>query len=357
VLPGGVSKASVQQSLGALYDDLLSDQAVSGIALGVHWCAIQLCRPGAANCSRRNDVDSQGNDWSYVDEVFSKAKSHAKSVQLAITPGFDTPEWLLGPLTSCDPRITGGPALDCEKVTFTVYPEASHTDGDVLPLPWSPAYTKHWHEFLEDVYQEIRTEHFQSEFAAIDIAGPVGGSPEMILPTTKEGSYLCTMNGTATPPLTECESPDIKTPADQMWTVLIQTYPKPLTYGDQAFVKTWIATIRQFEKTFSGVTLILTADEGRDELPGLSLDPQISAVLPPSAVDVYDALQPIDCPKKSSATSCPAKVEILSFLATEAISVTKNMVATGVGGLTASSDGSFTNLGGSAISARPASKC
>jgi len=115
VLPGGASKASVQQSLGVLYDDLLSDQAISGIALGVHWCAIQLCRPGAANCSRQADVDSQGNDWSYVDEVFSEAKSHGKSVQLAITPGFDSPEWLLGPLTSCDPRITGGPAVTARR--------------------------------------------------------------------------------------------------------------------------------------------------------------------------------------------------------------------------------------------------
>ena len=35
VLPGGVSKASVRQSLGALYDDLLSDQAISGLVGGV----------------------------------------------------------------------------------------------------------------------------------------------------------------------------------------------------------------------------------------------------------------------------------------------------------------------------------
>ena len=64
VLPGGASKAGVQQSLGSLYDDLLSDQAISGIVLGVHWCAIQLCQPEATSCSQQTNVDSQGKDWS-----------------------------------------------------------------------------------------------------------------------------------------------------------------------------------------------------------------------------------------------------------------------------------------------------
>ncbi len=227
VLPRGVSKASVQQSLGALYDDLLSDQAISGIALGVHWCAIQLCQPGATTCSQPTDVDSQGNDWSYVDEVFKQAKSHGKSVVLAITPGFDTPQWLLALLVNCDPIITGGTALGCQRVTFTDYPEASHTDGDVLPLPWSPVYQTYWNEFIGDLYQVVHVKHYDREFAAIDIDGPVGGSPEMILPTTAEGSYLCTLNGVAIPPHTKCEPSDAKTLADQMWTVLIQqTVPK-----------------------------------------------------------------------------------------------------------------------------------
>ena len=151
------------------------------------------------------------------------------------------------------------------------------------------------------------------------------------------------MNGVATPPQTKCESPDTKTHADRMWTILIsKTYPGGLTFADQAFVSSWTATIQQFENTFSGVTLILTADAGVKELPALSLDPQASDFLQPNVVAIYDALQPIDC-SESSTTSCSTKAEILSFLATEATSVTKNIVATSVGGLTASSDGKSNN--------------
>jgi hypothetical protein len=228
-------------------------------------------------------------------------------------------------------------------VTFTDYPEASHTDGDVLPLPWRAAYLMYWNAFIGDLYQEIQTKHYQSEFAAIDIDGPVGGSPEIILPTTAEHSYLCTLNGVAIPPQTKCESADTKTHADQMWTILIQqTDPNDSNFPDQAFVSSWTGAIEQFENTFSGVTLILNADAGVRELPGLRLDPQIGDFLQPNAVAIYDALRPIDC-SDSSSRSCRAKAEILSFLATEAASVTKNIVATSVGGLTASSDGQSNN--------------
>ena len=150
---------------------------MSGIALGEHWDHIQL--PVASYPYEPHD----GYDWSFLKDVFTVADHVKKPVQLLITPGVDSPPALLDAIPSCNALFkSGGPPLPthCGTVVFPNEPEAIHSDGDVLPLPWNARYNNAWHAFLRRLngrYERNR------EFSSIAIAGPVDGSPEMILPT------------------------------------------------------------------------------------------------------------------------------------------------------------------------------
>lgn len=128
--------------LRCFYAKLLADTAISGIAAGLHWDQIQLDNPLCAlnhSCS----VSPDGFDWSYVDDVFAEANAAHKTVQLIVTPGTDSPSWLLNLIPSCDGLFTGsGTApLDCGKATFLNFPEIQRADGNppVLPLPGIPS--------------------------------------------------------------------------------------------------------------------------------------------------------------------------------------------------------------------------
>jgi len=72
-----------------LYQDLLDNPGISGLALQVHWDTLNPNPPAAAN----------PYDWSYVDEAFNQASIWnaknpalpAKTIQLILTPGFQSP--------------------------------------------------------------------------------------------------------------------------------------------------------------------------------------------------------------------------------------------------------------------------
>lgn len=354
-LPAGVQEEEVRSYLKSLYRDMLTDPAVSGITLGVHWCAIQVCDPGATSRRCQPYTATGGNDWSYVDDALKMAAEHKKDVQLFITPGFDTPRWVLDKIKSCDALFRPGSVQavpGCGKVTFTSFPEQSHADGSELPLPWSYSYVSAWNRFLQDLHQE--TQNYPEAFAAIAIAGPVGGSTEMILPTTALGSYILQAG--------------VATLADDMWNTLIanalaagdiQSFKIAgvfansafySQYPDQLFVDSWNATISQFERTFAGVTLLLTADSGIKDLPELGVvkeEQKVAEILGPDAYGIYHELLPMDCqtdPHNNqipTSASCQAKVEVLSYFAAEHVSDSQpipNLKATNVGGMTASSN-------------------
>ena len=68
--------AALHVSLQNFYTTLLSDEAVSGITMGMHWCRVQVQEPNKANsvCSVRSrewPCYPDGNDWSYVDDLFT----------------------------------------------------------------------------------------------------------------------------------------------------------------------------------------------------------------------------------------------------------------------------------------------
>lgn len=92
--------------LRCFYAKLLADTAISGIATGLHWDQIQLDNPLCA-LNHSCTVSPDGYDWSYVDDVFAEANAAHKTVQLIVTPGTDSPTWLLNLIPSCDGLFTG----------------------------------------------------------------------------------------------------------------------------------------------------------------------------------------------------------------------------------------------------------
>ncbi len=315
--------------LQRLYARLLDDKAVSGITLGVHWDRIEISDPACVLNHSCPPATEDGNDWSWLDDVFAAVKANAnpdlKSVQLIITPGVDSPlilspvvgspQWLYSHLLpSCDPLFTPGtasqPIRNCGMVTFFGFPEEdTHADGHVLPLPWNGIYQQYWEQFLTSLKK--RYIH-NSAFVSIAIAGPTCASTEMILPTS--GNHSTQASGL---------------PADKAWSTLIaNSFPPPSKYqnSDEVFIDQWTKkTIDMYESIFSGVTLVLSPDAGSDlpELGDKVTSSNSSGWLFPK--DCSDTLYPI---------SCQAKTEILSYFLTAG---DRNAKATQVGGMRASS--------------------
>jgi hypothetical protein len=327
--------AELHSILQQLYGNLLTNQAVSGLVAGMNWDHIQLSDPSGEACNAYGDTPS-GCDWSYLDDVFMVARHARVPLHIQITPGFDSPEWLLSKIPSCDglfdPKKAPSVATDCGKVAFTYFPEISHTDANedgqyVLPLPWNRVYQQAWWSFLKLFAQRYNPglgSHAASPLAAVSIAGPVSVSPEIIFPTSANKSTLPS-------------GMDV----DEAWTTLIQhsvppnvTEPPDYAQTDEVFIGQWKAAIDQYESIFTGLILILTPDASND-LPEFTNDRWQKS---PFTSPVY----PVDCSKSKTPRSCEAKAEIISYF----IAATgSNRKSTLVGGLTASSDTAFGDIG------------
>jgi uncharacterized protein (TIGR03437 family) len=304
--PGATPPAAqLHPYLQKLYASLLADPAISGLAVGAHWDNIQLT--------------AGSYDWSYLDDAFMVAAAANKTIQLIITPGFNSPQWLLTQIPSCDPLFPKGSApANCGTVTFAGFPEQQHADGNVLPLPWNSVYQAAWDAFLTSLAARYGS---NPSFVSIAVAGPVGASDEMIFPNS--------INDTATQPsgLT----------VDATWAALIQhSFPTNSAYQntDQVFIDQWKQAIDAYQKIFSGITLFIGADSG-DDLPGFS-----NTVTPHPDNTLF--AQDCSSVNKNELMSCEAKTEILSYFVTVA---GPNGKATQVGGMTASSATTIGNIG------------
>jgi hypothetical protein len=299
--PGSVtpSPAQLHSYLRALYADLLANPAISGITVGMHWDNIQL--------------SETIYDWSYLDDAFDDAIAARKPVQLIITPGFNSPQWLLAKIPSCDGLFNNGIAsADCGSVTFEGFPQEQHSDNKVLPLPWNGVYKGAWLNLLTQLNARYSA---NPAFVSIAVAGPTGPSDEMILPTTANDASI-QPSGLL---------------VDDTWAALIKhSFPDNSSYqgSDQVFIDEWKQVIDAYERIFSGVTLSISPDAGND-LPtfGKKVTPH-----PDNVLYVNDCAASIA--SNIGMMSCEAKTEILSYF----VSVTgSNEKVTRVGGMTASS--------------------
>jgi len=305
-----------------LYARLLANPAIAGIAVGAHWDNIEFAEAPYP----------QGYDWSYLDDAFAAVGQSPtpKSIQLIITPGFVSPKWLIGKLAPCDGLFNGGdPQLvpsDCGKVSFEGFPEEQRDDGNIeLPLPWNLTYQQAWSDFLghlNDRYNADANSNPNPAFVAIAVAGPIGASDEIILPTSDN------------------VDPKIPQPSglsvDDTWAqVIAHTVQEPPSYqnSDQVFVDSWTKTFATYEGIFSGVTLTLGPDGGRD-MPQLGSPPIDSLLFGSDCVGAAG----------TNRISCGAKAAIISNFVS-AVGTNRNGRATQIGGLTASSNEEAGNIG------------
>ena len=301
--PGNAPSLPVLHTyLQNLYAGLLADPAIAGITFGEHWDQIQ----------QMSGTAPSSFNWAFVDDVFTAATAAHKTVQLLMTPGVDSPAWLMAQLPPCDPLFTTGTApADCGSITFTGYPEQERADTNVMPLPWNTVYQQAWTAFLTTMNARYGS---NPALVAVGIAGPICASDEMILPAT--------FNTTA-------PQPSGLAP-DDMWAALIQhSFPTNAAYqkSNQVFIDAWKQAIDAAENIFTGVTLFLGPDAGNDfpTFGQTSVTPHADNTL--FAVECSSAL-------KAQLVSCEAKTEILSYFVT----VTgANGKGTQVGGMTASS--------------------
>ena len=295
--------------LQSLYATLLADPAISGLTIGADWAKLQ---PSAGTAS-------SSFNWTDLDDAFDAATAAHKPVQLILTPGFNSPQWLLNELPSCDPLFSKGSApSNCGTVTFVGFPEEQRAEQNMLPLPWNTVYQAAWDAFLMQLNARYGS---NPAFVAIAIAGPVGASDEMIFPTSE--------NDTAAQPsgLT----------VDGTWAALIKNaFPANSAYqnSDQALIDAWKQAIDAYESIFTGVTLFIGADAGNDF-------PSFSQTVTPHPDNTLFAQDCSNSPK-AEIMSCEAKTEVLSYFVTVTGS---NGKGTQVGGMTASSAVTIGNIG------------
>lgn len=300
-----------EEQLRALFDTLLSNNAISGLTVGRHWDNISLSKPNPSPFGPRFLFDRY--DWTFLDDAFDVAKKHKATVQLIITPGFDTPPWVMAQIPSCDSLLYNQPVSQtCGSAQFTGFRQHRRSDTNVLPLPWDLTYQTYWEDFLGALNARYGT---NPAFVAIAVAGPTGASTEMIYPTTDNTPRI---------------QPSGVYP-DSVWTELVNFAFPHNQNSNYAFVAAWDRALRAYEQIFAGVTLIVSPDKGND----------MPEVGPPPVV--ADTLYYQDCSRNSATpVSCVTKVSIiLDFLAVGGA----NRKATQVGGMSASTELAEGNIG------------
>jgi hypothetical protein len=241
--PPLTSPAQLNAYFDNLYQQMLADPAISGIALQVHWDTLNPNPPETPN----------PYDWTYVDLAFYRAfvwdiqhpGATPKTIQLIVQPGFQSPAWLLSELPSCDPLFSGGtPPSDCGKVTFKNYLEA--TDSNQLPLPWNPIYKSAWRNFLMVLADRYE---WNPALVAISVDGPSAASAEIILPSDSTASSQ-TFGGQSFTP-------------NQMWNLLFSFQSPALPQNsDEVFVDEWKDAIDMYALIFRGLTLTIATGNG-----------------------------------------------------------------------------------------------
>ena len=299
---------------GTVYPDLLANPELSGITLYVYWSRLNP-NPAPVGLVERGYLQY---DWTVVQDLFdavyaynSTNKTH-KAVQLVVTPGINSPKWLLGDigmndglLYSCNYLFDGtyrrAPVgTECGKVTFSGFDEGGYDSKtgvarqQDLPMPWDSTYKDAWHTFLTALAAEYRS---RPELVSIAVAGPTASSEEMILPANQNTHDVVQLNG-LTP--------------NQMWNKLLKhhytsAYKDYMKYqnSDVAIIDEWVNAIDFYGKTFSEITLTMTTGDGLPNLDAplltdVSCNPNkqsCSFSIPTSPIDFSGVCHPgnMDC--------------------------------------------------------------
>jgi len=339
---------------------VLDDPNVAGLAPGIGW---KLLNP---NNPSDPAWESEAYSWEPLDDVFTAVddwnshhpKKTPKTIQLIVSPGFNSPSWVFGDIDraalACTFLRDGLPcAADCdglfvdEPPTTTSYSGCGYTtlfwetEGSVpaqlpLPLPWNPTYKSDWGNFLIALKHHVDKEPSSTAVVSIEIAGPTSSSTEMILPNDKnqkpyetDGFLVLPSSGSGPAPKT---IPNLT--VAKAWNILLANnyvHPGPNYNSDGAFIEEWENAIDLYGEIFSGITLSLTTTT--DSLPAFP-QPEGSPDYVPAPGFESDCYNP--GPKHAMA--CAAVTEVLAYFTQSSVGGT-NAKATQENGLTARDKG------------------
>jgi hypothetical protein len=334
------------QFLTNYFGYLLENPAVSGLLIEAQWQDLQPNDPGP-NPSAPSNPDS--TVFNYLDAAFNAItvwnKEHStnpKTLQLELTPGFNSPTWLFDEIDtaaggsgmgSCDGLFYSPPQAVSSKCGYTniFWKTESPPPAQLpFPLPWNPAYKQYWRAFLTAVsnYIYIANPDYVSSFVSIAVAGPTASSTEIILPHSSDENA-----GTLTLPKSVCNgtscTPAVVPDVYHAWNALLgNSYGATSSYvnSERAFIEEWAYAIDVYGQLFSSVTL--TVATGGDQLPDFPSPSNPFLTHPPLAFVP-------DCGTSNIATmSCAAETAILAYFAGPPVGGA-NAKATQENGLTA----------------------
>ncbi|MBS1856953.1 MAG: hypothetical protein JST11_16410 [Acidobacteria bacterium] len=319
--PQSNGTTNYKECLHTIFEQMFQNNFVSGLTVGERWDNIE---PSVLACGYPEasaTCDPGETQWLYLDDAVNVAKEHGGNVELDLTPGLNTPLWVLSRMgPSCDNVLIPGvapPPHDCGWVTVTKFQQPRHADSKYLPMPWNSVYRSYWKDFLRRVRDRYITVP-NSPVVAIAVTGPNAASNEIIYPTSDSGGLI---------------GPKPGVDADTAWALLFRNaFPgKGSDYwgSDQAIVKAWTDAIDDYESIFSGVTLVISPDAGNflPELPTPALDTSLNG---------------LECASSKLPYSCAAKTNIISYFLYD-YQLAPNAKATRVGGMTATSPVSAAN--------------
>ncbi|MGA7325015.1 MAG: hypothetical protein WBX25_11155 [Rhodomicrobium sp.] len=401
---GNVANSSTDLALSNYFSWILNNDAVSGLLIGVPWSILNPNDPNPTTGPPPSVTESTSTScpptpstkanlaaayvWNTLDVALCAVIKANKTLQLSVTPGFDSPQWLYQPLILCDygtgstrtlcspslpvpghlipcdtlfladvpVELTGGryelnwATPKCGYTTIFVRTENTPHINLPLPLPWNADYLGQWQTFLTALNNHIKS---NSALVSIGLAGPTASSGEMILPNT----------GNQKPPLTLPTTfpTSAKITATAAWNCLLaNSYSLAPAYlnSDQAFIEAWKKTIDIYGTLFNGITLIVNTGNGlpifHDPAPYPNNFPPgcaVTGIWLPAAKSVKPAFPP-DCvatKKKPANMDCAAETVILSYFLTPSVA-TGHAKATAEDGLTARGQSSKTlNLSAASV--------
>ena len=187
-------------------------------------------------------------------------------------------------IVACSP-YGGASVPNCGWVPLPKVPEQSHAQSDNLPVPWSDLYIGYWTAFLNTL--AASSEITSPPLVSIAVAGPVGASAEMILPTVPTAPGIDLL-------WTDLIREALACSATDCWN--LRHFPNYGIYADNfelVFVDAWNATIDTYEKIFaaSNLTLVLVADASSG-LPDLGSSLPAPRTILGVNLPIYKALLP-----------------------------------------------------------------
>lgn len=320
---------------------LLDRPSVSGLAPAIPWNLLSQADPGPDPLK-----PAPGSYiWQPLDDLFiavdnwnaAHAWSTPKTIQLMISPGFNSPSWVFddidaGAVTAgCGGGICVGdcdglflldpppskPFLNYSKCGYTTIfweVEGSPQVQEPLPLPWNQTYKNDWKRFLITLNSHLQSEPSSKSLVSIAVAGPTSSSTEMILPTAANQRPLLKATGgflSLSPTYwgTDPTRPNL-TVADGWNILLANSYGIGSKYvnNDKAFIEEWDRAIDTYSGIFSGITLALTTTS--DSLPVFPQAAGVTAPFTPAAGFESDCY---DTPESNKAMACATVTQVLAY--------------------------------------------